>query len=248
MKNRIATIATAIAICWPGISAATPEAQPAQYTSYPEIIEGVRIYMPSFENNRVLISDLSDFPGLSQQRIFANALLAARQGFEGDSEDFEYVDFSNFKMRIKIEAVDESRNATYRYTLAIQAADEILSFEVFDMTISYRERGVIPRTQRIEKMNPADNERHKNLITGLLFNISSLIKQMAESIAADKAGEVNHWDALAEGNIVNGMNPTEVILLQGIPDSERKTSNRVKWMYGNENVIIFTDGAVTKVI
>jgi hypothetical protein len=44
------------------------------------------------------------------------------------------------------------------------------------------------------------------------------------------------------------MNQTEVMLVKGKPTSNRTSNSRVKWMYGNDNVVIFTDGKVTNII
>ena len=56
------------------------------------------------------------------------------------------------------------------------------------------------------------------------------------------------WKEIKAGDVVKGMNESEVKLVFGRPYNERKTGKRIKWMYEDNSVVVFTDGIVSTVI
>ena len=71
---------------------------------------------------------------------------------------------------------------------------------------------------------------------------------MEEYIVTRNDLRVTHYNEIKQGMVVNGMNPDEVILSKGAPRDTRRSGERLRWIYDNETVIVFTDGKVTKVI
>lgn len=216
--------------------------------SFPEKIDGVQIFAPVEEDGSLRISDLLDFPGMGQRLLFVNVLYDIRMQMESPAEELENIDYSGYRIRLHRSVADEKSAATFNYSFAVQCADDVLSFLVYDISISHRERGLIPRTQAIEKFSPATNRRHKELVEACVLNISRFIARIAEAVSSKKAGQVSEWADIVSEKVVKGMTPTDVILIKGRPQTERKSGARVKWMYGNESVVIFTDGKVTTVI
>lgn len=214
----------------------------------PETVDGVKIYTPELQNEKIQISDLADVEGVAKSRIFANVMLAVRETMNDETDEIENVDYDSFRIRFSRSSANENLPATFLYSVALQMDDGMLSFLVYDISISYRERGIIPRTQKIEKLNPEGNRRHKELFESFVVDAARYIDSLLQAARADQALEVTHWAELSQGKVVKGMNPTEVKMLRGRPDSERQSGQRLKWMYGNENVVVFTDGVVTTVL
>lgn len=215
---------------------------------FPESIDGVKIFSPQMENGVIRISDLVDFKDRDRDRVFINALSDIRSNADGMMEEVENVDVSGRRIKVRRQSPSPEGDATYNYSVAFQLADDMISFLIYDISISYKERGIVPRTQQIEKLKPKENRRHKELVDGFVVNASKYINRVAEAITADSAQKVTHWTEINNGTVVKGMNPTEVLMVRGKPSSVRTSGNRIKWMYGNERVVIFTDGLVSTVL
>lgn len=217
-------------------------------TAMPTAINGVKIYPMAQEEGRITMSDLVELPSVSRDVIYVNVLADVRRRFDSDLEEMDNLDIAGRRLLLRRSVADESTSATYNYSVALQMADEMLSFLIYDISIGYREKGIVPRTLDIEKMRPADNRRHKELVEGFALHASKYVHRLVHAVAQGEAEPVSHWDEIASGRVVKGMNPTEVLLAKGRPGSERVTGKRTKWMYGNENVVVFTDGVVSTVI
>lgn len=215
---------------------------------FPESIEGVKIFSPQMEDGVIRISDLVDFEGRDRDRVFVNALSDIRSNAEGTVEEVENVDANGRRIKVHRQSPSPGGDATYNYSVAFQMADNMISFLIYDISISYKERGIVPRTQQIEKLKPKENRRHKELVDGFVVDASKYIGRVSEAITANSAQEVNHWAEINSGTVVKGMNQTEVLLVRGKPSSSRTSGNRIKWMYGNERVVVFTDGVVSTVL
>lgn len=217
-------------------------------SSFPEEIEGIKIYTPVEDDGNIHISDIVDFNARSRENIFINSLYDLQFNLDQTNEQIERIDYSGRRMSIHRKSIDNSKGYTYNYTIAFQTADDMLSFIVYDISISYREKGIVPRTQKIEKLNVSGNRKYFDMVEACLFDISKFIARVSDAVLQNTASEVTFWADLENKTVVKGMNPTEVILIKGRPSNIRKTGLREKWMYGNDNVIIFNEGVVTTII
>lgn len=214
----------------------------------PATIDGVTIYRPVEDNGLLQISDIVDLPGKSRETIFVNSMIDIYGNLNDDIEMVEKVDFDGMRYCIVRSTPDEAHSATYNYTIAVQTTDDMLTFFVTDISVSYKEKGIIPRTLAIEKMKPYSNVRHKELIEQCAVAISQYVNRLVQAVTSQAVPSVTHWTEIRNGQVVKGMNQTEVMLIKGKPTSNRTSNSRVKWMYGNENVIIFTEGKVSNII
>lgn len=57
-----------------------------------------------------------------------------------------------------------------------------------------------------------------------------------------------HLEDVKAGKVTEGMNPDEVRIVMGAPWEERKSGDKIRWIYGNEGVVIFVDGKVSRVV
>ncbi len=215
----------------------------------PASIDGVTIYRPVEDNNgKLQISDLIDLPRTSRETIFVNSMLEILGNLDPEIEEIEKIDYENMRFCVVRSAPDEEHLATYNYTIAVQTTKDMLTFLVTDISIGYKEKGLIPRTLAIEKMKPFKNARHKELIEQCAVSISNYVNRLLTAVTSQAAPSITHWKDIIAGQVVKGMNQSEVMLLKGKPTSNRANGSRTKWMYGNEYVVIFTDGAVTNII
>ncbi len=214
----------------------------------PATIDGVTIYRPEQDNGKLQISDLVELPKTSAETIFVNSLVDVKNNFDDEIEELTKVDYEGLRYCLNRSVADEDHSATYKYTIALQATDGMMTFLVSDIAIGYKVKGLLPRTVAIEKMKPAKDKRQKELIEQCAVSISRYVDRLAKAITSQEKPTVTHWKDIYKGTVVKGMNETEVVLIKGRPDSRRQSNSRTKWMYGNDNVIIFTDGAVTNII
>jgi hypothetical protein len=214
----------------------------------PATIDGVTIYRPAEDNGKLQISDLVDLPNVSAETIFVNTMVDVKSNFNAEIEEINKVDYERMRFCLVRSVDDADHVATYNYTIAVQTTDGIMTFLVTDISIGYKEKGILPRTLAIEKMKPYKDKRHKELIEQCAVSISKYVNKLASAVTSQTHPAVTHWQDIYQGNVTKGMNETEVMLVKGRPDSSRQSNARTKWMYGNDNVIIFTDGVVTNII
>lgn len=211
----------------------------------------VTIYRPIVSNDGIIaVSDVIDIPGRNKDEIFIGLLIYLYDNFDAELEEISVVDFDNrrVEMRRKFEQGEYKNATSYEYVLSFQMGDEMLSFVTAELKAEYREKGILPRKMNFEKLKPEENTRHKELFDEFSNLHSTYLHQLARSIAFTEHQIVTHWDELKAGAIVKGMNQSEVKIAKGKPSIERVSGARVKWMYGNEYVVIFTNGIVTSII
>ena len=211
----------------------------------------VTMYHPIVSNDGTMaVSDVIDIPGRNEDEIFTGLLIYLYDNFDAKLEEIGVVDFDNrrVEMRRKLKQGEYKNTTSYEFVLSFQMGDEMLSFVTTELKAEYREKGILPRKLDFEKLKPEENTRHKELIDEFSTLHSTYLHQLARSIALTEHQKVRHWDELKAVSIVKGMNQSEVKIVKGKPSIERVSGTRVKWMYGNEYVVIFTNGIVTSII
>ena len=124
-----------------------------------------------------------------------------------------------------------------------------MGFSIEDIDCRYKEKGLIPRTLRLEKLHPESNKRHAELVREFVEINSEYLNGMNEYIDSRRDIQSLFFSALSKGGPIEvGMNMDEVVILLGSPLDKRTSGNRTRWMYSNDEVIIFTDGVVSKIV
>lgn len=221
-----------------------------QTATLPEYVEGVKMYRPEVANESLIISDLVDIKKEKGKQVFLKALMYARERLDDETERIEAVDFKNnrFTIRGTKAVARKDKPETYSYVEAFQGSDGILSFSCGDINVHFKEKGLLPRTLKFEKLNPQSNARDREFIEDLSYAFSDRIGDLVKYIYEHPDIVINHENEIIQGKVVLGMNPDEVRLTLGQPFSEKKTGDRIKWLYENGNSVIFTDGKVTHVM
>ena len=217
----------------------------------PEEIDGVKIFRPTETDGKQMVSDIFEVAGMDKMTIMAKALAYCTDVLDKETEIIETVEPASARFVIgKVLTAGEGRNAaTFTCHIAFQAGDGILSFACYDLTASYKEKGILPRTLAFEKLKPAEKSQHKEMVEAFSIANSRFLKEVFDFVATGECQPVTHWAEIEACEVVKGMNETEVKLSIGRPAHVSNAGGgRVKWMINNSFVIIFTDGVVTSVI
>jgi len=219
----------------------------------PAEVNGVRMMRPIIENEKATVSELIDIPGVSKEQIFIAALLYATEHLDNSEKAIDKIDVVDYDARrfviTRRANHGEGKNeSAFKATTAFQCADDMLSFATYDIDVTYKEMGFLSRTRAIEKLTPMKNDRHKELFEDFAYTNSTYIMDMTRFISEHPDLTVDHWQEIKNQEVVKGMNETEVKLAVGIPLSNRTSGSKVKWIYSNNYVIIFTGGKVSTVI
>lgn len=190
--------------------------------------------------------------GLDKKQVFLAAMVYASENFNADEgkEGFEEIDYDGMKFRslLKTTQGSNSTETTYTRSLQLTAVDGGFDFVVTEIDCRYREKGLIPRTLRLEKLHPDRNIRHNEIVREMVAVNSAYLADMAEYISSRKKISSPNYGKLKKGSVIEGMNGDEVTIILGPPLNKRKSGERDRWIYSNDYVVIFTDGIVTKIV
>ncbi len=220
-----------------------------QKASKPSEIEGVKMYRPDYDGEKLSISDMLE-PTQKGDRIFENSLLWISANKEAGTHELQSLDTDKRRFVVSLHKYGKEGSVnSFDFDIAFQVADGLVSFYAYDLKANYKFKGLVPKTSRLEKLNHQEKENDANLLEECAWVISNYLKNIEEAIQANEAEPVSHWEEIKEQEVVKGMNTTEVILAAGKPFSEREGGNgKMKWMFDNNTVVIFSEGKVINVI
>ncbi len=224
---------------------------------WPDEIDNIKQYYPSTQTGEdndttSVVTGKIDTPGLDATQCFLAALVFASNNFDIDEkEGFEEVDYNNhcFKMLLKDTQGANNNETSYTRSLECKALDGGLDFTVSDIDCRFRDKGIIPRTIKMERLQPDKNNRHAELVKEFTEINSTYLNQLSEYMLSRKDIKSPNFSKLRNGeDVTEGMNMDEVTILLGPPMNKRKSGERHRWIYSNDFVVIFTDGIVTKIV
>ncbi len=226
---------------------------PFDYTAWCDtanLPSGNRDIYPKTVEGTAVINGSIPMTGIDDKNAFAAAICHAVETLDPAIEKLEHTDYAGNSFIIMQRTTRGSNNteATYTRRLMVEVANGQLNFTVYDIDIRYREKGVIPRTLPLEKLNPAENSRHRELIVELADINASYINSMCDFIKKNPLISFGDIDAMSKGEATPGMSETEIKVLLGKPTAIRNSGSRTRWIYSNDLIIIFTDGKVTKIV
>lgn len=253
MKRQLITFATALLFAATVSAKETKEQTPVDQWMLSHSVsadaetDGVKMHYPTMSEGIATISAQLPVKNPDAAQILTNALVA-----NGDNEELT-IESVGPEQNIFTYAVRQQRGnykdaATLTYKIIGECQKGQIAFTVHDISINYKEKGIIPRTLKIEKMNPANNQRHAALIDLSALESSRLIAEIASKAGSQNTEQVSHWKQILAGEIVEGMNMTEVTLAKGKPFSTSGPASKTKWRYEDNTVVIFTNGTVSRII
>lgn len=186
----------------------------------------------------------------SGDNAFAAALCFVAENLDRAHDRIDGIDFDNRSFQVTQSTVrgSNSTETTYTRTTLFAIGDGSMEYSISDAAIRYREKGLIPRTLPLEKLNPASNSRHRELVFEMADANTHYIESMRSFINSNAGMRFEHPDLMKGGRVVEGMSPLEVKVLLGVPPQIRNSGERERWVYSNDLIVIFTHGKVTKVI
>lgn len=216
----------------------------------PEVVDGVRMFRPAPSDGKLVVSDFFDLSGISDEDIFVGALVYAFDHLNKETDVVETIESSAKHFVVsRYDVYGKGRDEMeFACETAFQVADGMLSFVTYDIQTSYKEKGILPRKMAIEKLKPQEKEQHKNVVETFSYVNSKFLQEMVEYVKSVQNQTVTHWKEIEAGDVVKGMDETEVKLAAGRPSTVREQGNKTRWMYSNTFVVVFTDGVVTTVV
>ncbi len=213
---------------------------------------GNRLFYPTNNTDDSVAVVVASLPveKLSAEQAFYAAMLYAVSNLDEESGDCVLaVDYDKRSFVILLRSTQgaSTRETTYARNLRVEARDGGLDCRVTGISAKYRDKGIIPRTVALEKLHPESNDRHAELVTEFTRVNSDYLNAMASYAASRGDVSITHLRDIRESKVVTGMNPDEVTLVKGAPFEVRKSGERLRWIYGDGSVVIFTDGKVTRV-
>ncbi|MDE6282695.1 MAG: hypothetical protein K2L97_01750 [Muribaculaceae bacterium] len=215
--------------------------------------DGIAQYYPETETTegKAVIKGNVKINGLSARQIFLATMIYATENFDIDNnEGILAVDYDKYEFSAlyKTTVGANNREATYTRFIKVKALDGGFDFETGDIAVRYREKGLIPRTLEMENLHPESNTRHGELVMELVHLNAAYIDAMAKYAASRHDISSPNYATLINGKVTIGMLPDEVTILLGAPIEKRRSGEKHRWIYGNETVIIFENGKVSRII
>ena len=217
---------------------------------------GERLYFPQTtlmsSDTIAVVTGQIIIPDLTAVQYFLAALVFVSEHIDKEAgEGFLVIDYHSLEFEVLLKTSRGTNNNETSYTrVSFFKADENgLWFSVKEIDCRYKEKGLIPRTIRLEKLHPENNRRHAEIVREFVEINSDYLNGMSDYIDSRRDIHSHFFSELSEGGPVEvGMNMDEVVVLLGSPLDKRKSGNRTRWIYSNDEVIIFTDGVVSKIV
>lgn len=222
-----------------------------------DVVDGVKMYRPFESDGQMVISDYVDIANKSKADIFVSSLMYFVERFDMETEYIEAFDDTEgtFIINKVYKSVSDKNNllakkddVEFNCKIAFKSSTYSIVFRAYDIVASYKDMGVMSKKADLAKLCSSDKEKLKSFSEKYIFMNSSLIKDLVEFIEKDNPQKVTHWSTIAANDVVQGMNPTEVKLSLGIPETVRTQGTKDTWMYSNDYVVIFTSGLVSRII
>lgn len=213
---------------------------------------GHTLFYPITDNEDVAVRGEITVSGQSSEKIFLSALnyvvdhLDSTDGHEQIGEINP--DEKSFMVRQFSRQGSNNNETTFTYLTLIKADEGKLLFLNTEIDVKYREKGLIPRTVAFEKLNPATNHRHRELVEQFVNINSKYLFDLASYIPESQNLEVNHWEEISNKDVVKGMNQFEVKLILGKPITERDNGDRIRWVYPKNYVLLFESGKLSRIL
>lgn len=234
-----------------------PEIDPVTWVvqkgdTLPSTIDGIRIFRPmtTDADGNPIVNGSILLKGIGKEQAFIGAFVKTSADLDREFESIRDVDFNakSFTVDRQVVTGEGGSQAIYRYQTTYSFKDGAMDFTSSDINIEYKDRGILNRRLPVGKLRPATNERHRQLLEDFSEANSMIAHDMTAYAAQHPGLKVTHWDDIARGVVVKGMNQTEVRMIGGEPRSISGQPSREQWMYNNDFVVIFSDGIVTNVI
>lgn len=215
-----------------------------------EYVNGTKMYRPQVAGDKLIISDMVEIPGADDEQVFLKALMYMREKIDPLTERIEAIDFKNHRFTVSVikKKASDNNPVLFSYIEAFQGGNGLLSFSCSEMSVNFKEKGLIPRTLKFEKLNPQSNLRDRDWLESQALQFSGIVEDLVKYIRLRDNIRVEQQDNIEKGKLSQGMNADEVVLTIRQPFSKKKSGGRDKWLFEDGTSIIFTNGVVSHIM
>jgi hypothetical protein len=209
----------------------------------------IHLYPCSEAEGKIIVSDFVDFTGLTSEQIFVNALLYSIESGTREKENIEDIDLEQKRFVVKQQIKSAQKaDIAYKCSTRFQVAEDNLSFLSFD--IVYESRTIFKELKNtpFEKLDTQKKANDKVYLDEFILGNSLFLSAMFKFIQTNQYQPITHWNEISEGKVVKGMNETECKLAAGKPVHIRNTSNKMRWMFNNDFIVLFENGIVSSIL
>lgn len=200
------------------------------------------------DGGAVALTDTLDLGADSAEGAFVRAMLAVIGADEEGQRGFSALDVPGRSFAtVLVLGGDEADRKVPRYACRARFAAVGTRLAVRTDSISlvsanfFGEEHAVP-FEHLNLEKPKTQQQLQEFAT--LFGRFALALRAAGSTEPQ---EVTHWDDIAAGRIVRGMNETECTLAAGRPLHVRTSPTRTRWMMAGNVTVVFEQGVVTRV-
>ena len=213
---------------------------------------GLPLFYPEGKEDGVTVCGEISVPGKNALEIFLGALNYAIDNLDVENEIDSIVVMDpgskSFVVELLTTAGAYSKEASFDRLVEIRGEDGRLVFVNSDITVKFRDKGIIPKTLSFGELNPVTNPRDLNFIEQFADLNSEYLYAMTAGISESGPLEISHWKEIQAGQVVPGMNKLEVKLVLGLPVAHRENDAVTRWIYPRNLIVLFENGKVQKVI
>ncbi|MDE6484522.1 MAG: hypothetical protein K2L14_03910 [Duncaniella sp.] len=215
--------------------------------------EGLPMFYPeTVEDGQAVVRGEFSLPGRTSEQIFLGALDYAVSHLDAEDEHEQIGEFNeadkSFMIRRYSKQGSNNTETVYRCLVLVKAETGRLLFAINEIDVKYREKGLIPRTLAFEKLKPADNSRHRELVELFAELTGAYFHSLSEAAAGSGSLSASHWKEIREKEVVKGMSELEVKLAVGMPLATRDNGDRIRWVYPDNYIVLFENGKVVRVV
>ncbi|MCD8310510.1 MAG: hypothetical protein LUB83_04780 [Prevotellaceae bacterium] len=208
-------------------------------------------YPLSEEGSKYVVSGFTPFYSLSDDVIYANALLwtidnicdAAREGITEVN-----VNTKSFSYDLTLESsAGSSQSNLYTCKVKIQVASGKLVYYISNIQVQSQIL-LLKKVTPIEKLQPDKKESHKSTVNDFVKMESQVLNKMFDFVNTNTPSEITHWTEINIGKPVTGMTEDECLMAFGKPQSVSESNGETQWMYTSSFYLFFKNGKVDTII
>lgn len=206
-------------------------------------------YPVNVDGNKCVVSGFTPFSNLSDEKIFANALLWAIENVcpqlrDGITE--VKIPAKSFSCDLVLSSPLGSGNIYY-CKATFRVAEGKLVYLISDIKVE-SSVVIMKKVTPMEKLNPEKKPAHKETIEDFVKTESQMLNKLFDYVTTYQSEEVTHWNDIAISRPVKGMTQDECRMAFGKPESVSESNGETQWMYGSSFYLFFKDGRVTTII
>ena len=205
------------------------------------------IYHLSSDGSSLVISGFRDV-GRKDEINFANAFLwtvenVCQKHREGIS-DLVYKERFSFDVTLE-QMMPDRKPRKFSATVTLRFKDGKMNYLVSN--IACQGTAALSKMSPIEKFNQKDTPANRQIIHGFETACSKMLSDLFHYVDTNSPMLIKHWDEIAAGRPVQGMNTDECLLAFGKPVNISGT-DEVQWMYTSSFFLFFKEGKLTTIL